>query len=210
MVKKCSYPSCPGETVGVIGTNGSGKSTILKLITGVIRPTSGTVTVNGRISPLLELGAGFHPDFSGRENVFLNGLLLGMKRREIESAFDRIVEFSEIGPFIDQPAKTYSSGMYTRLAFSVAVHADPDILIIDEVLAVGDHEFQAKCLERVAQLREEGKTILFVSHDHKSVRSIADRVIWIDKGVKRLDGPPDEVIAAYLEHLPAGKTEAVR
>lgn len=197
-LKDVSFTVFEGEAVGVIGSNGSGKSTILKLITGIIKPNSGRVTVAGRMSALLELGAGFHPDFTGRENVYLNGSILGLQRKEIDEAFERIVAFAEIGDFIDQPVKTYSSGMYTRLAFAIAVNVDPDILVIDEVLAVGDLSFQQKCFEKMRQFRAAGKTILLVSHDHASVKSLCDRAVWIDKGLKRMDGPVEEIVEAYV------------
>lgn len=205
-LKDVSFSVHAGETVGIIGSNGSGKSTMLKLITGIIRPTSGRVTIDGRISPLLELGAGFHPDFTGRENVFLNGSILGLKRQEVEAMFDDIVTFSEIGDFINQPVKTYSSGMYMRLAFSIAVHVEPDILLVDEVLAVGDMAFQRKCLGRILQFRDAGKTILFVSHDHHAMAKISDRVIWLDRGVKRMDGNADDVLGAYQANQAGGVT----
>jgi ABC-type polysaccharide/polyol phosphate transport system ATPase subunit len=196
-LRDVSFEVHQGETVGIIGTNGSGKSTVLKLITGIIKPTAGQVTVRGRMSPLIELGAGFHPEFTGRENVFLNGAILGVPKKRLQAAFDDIVAFSEIGAFIDQPVKTYSSGMYTRLAFSIAIHVDPDILVVDEVLAVGDEAFQRKCLQRVHAFREAGKTILLVAHSQQQIAEVCDRVIWLDKGAVRMDGPPAEVLAAY-------------
>jgi ABC-type polysaccharide/polyol phosphate transport system ATPase subunit len=188
-----------GESVGIIGTNGSGKSTLLKLITGIIRPSSGAIAVDGRISPLLELGAGFHPEFSGRDNAYLNGAILGMGRKEMAARLEAIAEFAEIGEFLDQPVKTYSSGMYMRLAFAVAIHVDPDLLLVDEVLAVGDEAFREKCLAWLAGFRAAGNTLVFVSHDAGAVRAVSDRVVWLDRGRKRLDGDPDEVLAAYLE-----------
>ena len=191
----------PGESFGIIGTNGSGKSTLLKLLTGISRPTQGTVKVSGSVSALLELGAGFHPDFSGRENTFLNGAILGLTRREIAERFDRIVSFAELEAHIDQPVKTYSSGMYMRLAFSIAVHVDPRILIIDEILAVGDAAFQKKCVERILGFRDEGRTIVFVSHSHGQVAQLCDRAAWIDRGILRAEGPCPEVLARYEAHL---------
>lgn len=205
-----SFDVYEGETVGIIGANGSGKSTVLKLITGIIRPNGGTVRVRGRISPLIELSAGFHPEFSGRENIFLNGAMLGVPRKVLEACYDDIVAFSEIGAFIDQPVKTYSSGMHSRLGFAIAIHVNPDILVVDEVLAVGDEPFQKKCLERVKQLREAGKTILLVAHNQTTIAAICDRVIWLDQGVKRLDGPTLEVLAAYASDAGATAAAAVR
>jgi ABC-type polysaccharide/polyol phosphate transport system ATPase subunit len=205
-----SFDVFEGETVGIIGSNGSGKSTVLKLITGIIRPSEGTVKVHGRISPLIELGAGFQPDFSGRENIFLNGAMLGVPRKVIESRFDDIVAFADIARFIDQPVKTYSSGMYTRLAFSIAIHVDPDILVVDEVLAVGDEAFQQKCLARVRQLREAGKTILLVAHNQATIAAMCDRVIWLEKGVMRLDGAPHDVLAAYAGAVAAPSAPSVQ
>jgi ABC-type polysaccharide/polyol phosphate transport system ATPase subunit len=204
-----SFDVFEGETVGIIGSNGSGKSTVLKLITGIIRPNQGTVSVRGRISPLIELGAGFHPEFSGRENIFLNGAMLGVPRKVIAARYDDIVAFSEIASFIDQPVKTYSSGMYTRLAFSIAIHVEPDILVVDEVLAVGDEAFQQKCLARVKQLREAGKTILLVAHNQATIASICDRVIWLDKGVLRLEGATHDVLAAYAGAATAAEAAEV-
>lgn len=188
----------PGKTLGVIGRNGSGKSTLLKLIAGTSRPTSGEVKVNGRVSALLELGAGFHPDFSGRENVFLDGAIMGLSRRTVEERFDEIVAFAEMEEFIDAPAKTYSSGMYMRLAFSVAVSVDPDIILIDEVFAVGDESFQRKCLERIDQFKSDGKTIVFVSHSLDAVRNLCDQAVWLDKGQLRAQGGVDKVTDYYL------------
>lgn len=191
----------PGEAVGVIGENGSGKSTLLKCVSRVIEPTRGTVRAGGRVSALLELGAGFHPDLTGRENIFINGAMLGMTRKEIKARFADIVAFSELEPFIDAPVRTYSSGMHMRLGFSVAVHVEPDVLLVDEVLAVGDEHFQAKCRERIAQLHASGVTILFVSHDLAQVLDICDRAVWLDKGVIRADGDPAQVIKAYKESV---------
>ncbi|MEB3203380.1 MAG: ABC transporter ATP-binding protein [Candidatus Sericytochromatia bacterium] len=191
----------PGESFGIIGTNGSGKSTLLKLLTGISKPTRGTVDVHGKVSALLELGAGFHPDFSGRENTFLNGAILGLSRKEVAERYDRIVAFAELADHIDQPVKTYSSGMYMRLAFSIAVHVEPEILIIDEVLAVGDAAFQKKCIERIRGFRREGRTIIFVSHSHGQVAELCSRAAWIDSGVLRAVGPCEDVLAQYEAHL---------
>jgi len=190
-----------GETFAVIGDNGSGKSTLLKLITGITKPTRGHVGVNGRISALLELGAGFHPDFTGRENVFLNGAILGLKRREIEKYFDSIVAFSELEPFIDAPVKTYSSGMYMRLAFSIAIHIDPDILVVDEILAVGDAAFQQKCMDQIHRFKHQGKTIVFVSHSLPAVRDLCQRAAWINRGQLLALGSTEAVLDHYTQQV---------
>lgn len=184
-----------GETVALLGFNGSGKSTLLKHISGVIRPDSGSVRTRGRVAGLIEVGAGFHPDLSGRDNVFLNGAILGMDQAAIEERFDSIVEFSEIGQFIDTEVKFYSSGMYLRLAFSVAVHTDPEVFLIDEILAVGDEPFQHKCLAKIADLAAEGKTLVVVSHDLDMVAKVCNRGILLDHGRVTLDGPIHDVIA---------------
>lgn len=173
----------PGETVGIMGPNGSGKSTLLKLIAGVSRPTKGSVETAGRVAPLIELGAGFHPELTGRENVYLNGIILGMSRREVKAKFSEIVDFAELWDFIDSPIKHYSTGMYLRLAFSVAIHTDPDILLLDEILAVGDEKFQEKCLKKIDEYIKQGTTLLFVSHDPKLVKRICNRTIILQKGV---------------------------
>ena len=186
-----------GETVGIIGENGSGKSTLLKLIAGILQPTEGRIRTHGRVSALLELGAGFHPDLTGRENIYLNGSILGLSRAEIRRRLAQIVEFAELERFIDVPVKHYSSGMYVRLGFSIATCIEPEILLIDEILAVGDLAFQARCLERINELRQHGTTILFVSHDLESVRRLCDRAIWLDHGVARNTGLTLEVIDAY-------------
>lgn len=188
-----------GGCVGIIGRNGAGKSTLLSLILGAIRPTRGTVKVARRVTPLLELGAGFHPDLTGRENVIINGVLLGLMKAEVMERMDAIVEFSGIGEFVDQPARTYSSGMFMRLAFSVAVHTDPDLLVIDEILSVGDKVFQEKSKSELLRLIQSGVTTVFVSHDMDAVREICQRVVWIDQGAIRGDGDPQEVVARYLE-----------
>ena len=193
-----SFETPHGGTLGIIGSNGSGKSTALKLIAGTSLPSGGRVEVNGRVSALLELGAGFHPDFTGRENVFLSGALMGLPRRLIEERFDQIVAFADIGGFIDSPAKTYSSGMYLRLAFAVAVNVDPDILLIDEVFAVGDQSFQLKCMERIDRFKSEGKTIIFVSHSLDAVRSLCERAVWIERGKIRIHGVTEKVIDLYM------------
>jgi ABC-type polysaccharide/polyol phosphate transport system ATPase subunit len=186
-----------GEALGIIGPNGSGKSTILKLIAGVMTPTSGTVNVRGKISPLIELGAGFHPELTGRENIYLNGSILGLKQKQIDAKFKDIVDFSELWDFIDQPVKHYSSGMYMRLAFSVAIHADPEILIVDEILAVGDTQFQQKCFARMNQFKKNKITIIFVSHSLSTVESFCTRVIYLNHSKIVVDGKPAAVCKKY-------------
>ena len=199
-LKNISFEVSSGETVGIIGKNGAGKSTILGLLAGVLKPSSGQVTVDGRIAPLLELGAGFHTELSGRENIILNGILLGMLKRDVEEKIDSIIEFSELEEFIDQPIRTYSSGMLARLGFSVAVHCDPDILLVDEVLAVGDQDFQKKCIEKMLVFKQERKTIVFVSHNSDEILKVCDRAIWIDQGIVYRDGQPDQVINEYIKN----------
>ena len=192
-----------GSAFGIIGRNGSGKSTILKLIAGITKPTNGEVHVDGRISALIELGAGFHPEISGRENVFINGVMLGLTTREIAERFDEIVEFAGLKSFIDAPVKTYSSGMYMRLGFAVAVHVDPDILIVDEVLAVGDEGFSLKCLDKFAEFKRRGKTILLVTHGLGTVQQFCDEVVWLDAGTVRGQGDPRRVVDMYLSDVAA-------
>jgi len=187
-----------GVSYGVIGRNGSGKSTLLKLVAGITKPTSGVVRVNGRVSALIELGAGFHPEISGRENVFINGIMLGLTRREVTDAFDQIVEFAELEDFIDAPVKTYSSGMYMRLGFAVAVHVNPDVLLVDEVLAVGDEGFSLKCLDKFAEFKRRGKTILLVTHGLSMVERFCDEAVWLDAGQNRTTGDPKRVVQRYL------------
>src|SRR5437588_4169088 len=187
-----------GSTYGVIGRNGSGKSTALKLVAGITKPTSGEVRVQGRVSALIELGAGFHPEISGRENVFINGIMLGLTKREIEQRFDEIVDFAELREFIAAPVKTYSSGMYMRLGFAVAIHVDPDVLLVDEVLAVGDEGFTHKCLDKFAELRRGGKTILLVTHSLSLVERFCDEALWLDSGRAAANGDPKRVVDAYL------------
>lgn len=196
-----------GSTVGIIGENGAGKSTLLKLLTGISQPTTGTVEVRGRIASLLELGAGFHPEFSGRENVHLNCSILGMSDAEIAERFDDIVAFSELGDFIERPVKTYSSGMYVRLGFAVASSVDPDILIIDEALAVGDEHFKGKCLNRLNEFREQGKTTIFVSHDLGAVKSMCGHVVLMDRGTVVEQGPAEKVADEYLKRAHARGNE---
>jgi len=188
-----------GETIGIIGPNGSGKSTLLKLIAGVSQPTKGTIKIHGRIAPLIELGAGFHPELTGRENVFLNGVILGMTRAEVEAKFKTIVDFAELWDFIDEPVKHYSSGMYLRLAFSVAVNTNPEILLIDEILAVGDEAFQNKCFNRLKEFKHSGKTIIYVSHNRKSIVEFCTRVVYINKSHLEKTGLPSEVCQYYSE-----------
>jgi ABC-2 type transport system ATP-binding protein len=200
-VKDVSFEVPHGQMLGLIGRNGSGKSTLLKIVAGVYQPTAGKVEVKGALAPLIELGTGFHHDLTGRENILLNGLLMGYSKRDMLEREDRIIEFAGIGDFIDAPVKQYSSGMYMRLAFSVATEIDPDILLIDEILAVGDAPFQQKCIERMQSFREAGKTIMFVSHSMLQVARLCDRVILIDQGAIMADGPPDEVIAVYESSL---------
>jgi ABC-2 type transport system ATP-binding protein len=193
-----------GQSLGIIGRNGVGKSTTLKLIAGLIMPDSGRVTVRGRVSTLLELGAGFQGDYTGEENIYLYAALMGLSNKFVRERFDEIVEFSGIGPYIDNMVKTYSSGMYMRLAFAVAVNVDPDVLIIDEVIAVGDQAFQEKCFERTADLRRRGKTIIVVSHDLASIQRFCDRAVWIEGGKIAADGVPSKVIERYREAVGAG------
>jgi ABC-type polysaccharide/polyol phosphate transport system ATPase subunit len=188
-----------GETVGILGPNGSGKSTILKLISRIIDPTKGIITVSGRLSALLELGAGFHPDLTGRENIYLNGSILGLDRKAMRQKLDSIIEFADIGEFIDVPIHNYSSGMQMRLGFSVAVHVEPEIILVDEVLAVGDYSFQLKCLERIRQMQEQGVTILFVSHDFEAVESLCTRAFWIEEGRLRAQGDVGEILKQMRE-----------
>jgi ABC-type polysaccharide/polyol phosphate transport system ATPase subunit len=187
-----------GQTFGVIGRNGSGKSTALKVIAGITKPTTGTVHVRGRISALIELGAGFHPEISGRENVFINGMMLGLSRGEIRQRFDEIVEFAELRDFIDAPVKTYSSGMYMRLGFAVAIHVDPEVLLVDEVLAVGDEAFTHRCLDKFAEFRRRNRTVLLVTHSLALVERLCDEAVWLDAGRTRAAGDPKRVIAAYV------------
>jgi len=197
-LRDVSFTVAPGQTLGVIGRNGSGKSTALKLVAGITKATSGSVAVRGRVSALIELGAGFHPEISGRENVFINGIMLGLTKREIQRRFDEIVEFAELREFIDAPVKTYSSGMYMRLGFSVAIHVDPDVLLVDEVLAVGDEGFTHKCLDKFGEFKRRGKTILLVTHSLGLVERFCDDAIWLDAGVKRAEGDPKRVVGAYI------------
>jgi ABC-2 type transport system ATP-binding protein/lipopolysaccharide transport system ATP-binding protein len=206
-VDKISLQVEKGMTFGVIGENGSGKSTLLKLVAGIAKPTSGRLKVEGKISALIELGAGFHPEISGRENVFINGIMLGLSKKEISRKFDEIVRFAELEDFIDAPVKTYSSGMYMRLGFSVAINVNPDVLLIDEVLAVGDAAFVPKCLDRIDDFRRRKKTILFVSHDLATVEKICDKVAWMKSGKIQMLGEPKRVVDAYLQDIAAMQEE---
>jgi ABC-type polysaccharide/polyol phosphate transport system ATPase subunit len=198
-----------GRTFGIIGRNGSGKSTMLKLIAGIGKPTAGTVIVDGRVSALIELGAGFHPEISGRENVYINGMMLGLSKKEIARRFDEIVSFAELEEFIDAPVKTYSSGMYVRLGFAVAINVDPDVLLVDEVLAVGDEAFTHKCLDKFADFKRRGKTILIVTHQLDLVQRFCDEALWLDAGIVKTQGDPKRVIDAYLMDVAAGENAAM-
>lgn len=193
-----SFEVRPGEVIGVIGGNGAGKSTLLKILSRITEPTVGEIELRGRVGSLLEVGTGFHPELSGRENIYLNGAMLGMRRQEIQQRFDEIVAFAEIDRFLDTPVKRYSSGMYTRLAFAVAAHLQPDILLVDEVLAVGDAAFQRKCLGRMGDLASEGRTIFFVSHNMRAVNRLCSRAVWLDHGRLVEDGPTSQVLGRYL------------
>ena len=188
-----------GEVVGLIGINGSGKSTLLKLMTKIIYPNKGKIETNGKLTSLLELGAGFHPDFSGRENIYFNASIFGLTKKEIDKRIDQIIDFSELKDFIDNPVRTYSSGMYMRLAFSVAINVDADILLIDEILSVGDQHFQEKCFTKLEDLKKEGKTIVFVTHGMDSVERFCTRAVWLHQGAIKLDGETKTVVKQYLE-----------
>jgi len=201
VLKDISLDIKKGETVALIGTNGSGKSTLLKLMTKILYPNKGTIETNGKLTSLLELGAGFHPDFTGRENIYFNASIFGLNREEIDKRIDEIINFSELGHFIDNPVRTYSSGMYMRLAFSVAINVDAEILLIDEILAVGDQHFQDKCFDKLEELRKSDKTIVIVTHSLDIVKKLCDRAIWIYNGEFRLDGSPLYVIDEYLKQV---------
>ena len=200
-VRDVSLQVPKGSVYGLIGHNGSGKSTMLKLITEIYRPTSGTIDVDGRVAALIELGAGFHPDMTGRENIRLNGSILGLSRKEIDAATDEIIDFSGLREFIDDPVKHYSSGMYVRLGFAVAVNLKPDVLLVDEVLAVGDEEFQRKCFDHLSSLRRAGKTIMVVSHSLGQIESLCDEVTWLEHGVTQETGPASAVVSSYLQRV---------
>ena len=197
-LKGVSFDVAAGKTFGIVGRNGSGKSTMLKLIAGIGRPTEGTVVVQGRVSALIELGAGFHPEISGRENVYINGMMLGLTKREVAARFDDIVSFAELEEFIDAPVKTYSSGMYMRLGFAVAIHVDPEVLLVDEVLAVGDEAFTHKCLDKFSEFRRRGRTVLLVTHSLDLVTRFCDEALWLDAGLAKMQGDPKRVVDAYL------------
>ena len=190
-----------GDCIGVIGPNGSGKSTLLKLITGILPPTSGDLVVRGRVSSLLELGAGFNGDLTGRENIYLNGSIYGLDRAAMDARLDDIIAYAGLGDFIDTPVKHYSSGMFVRLGFAVAIHTDPDLLLVDEVLAVGDAVFQHRCMDSIYSLRRQGKTLLLVSHDLQTIQSLCNRAIWIEDGLIAAEGAPGDVIMAYLHQM---------
>lgn len=211
-LRDVSFDIFRGETVGIVGRNGSGKSTLLQIICGTLAPTKGSVETTGRIAALLELGSGFNPDFTGRENVYLNGALLGLEREEIDNCYEKIVEFADIGDFIDRSVRTYSSGMVVRLAFAVAIHSSPKILVIDEALSVGDELFQRKCFSHIARIKQEGATILFVSHSGNAVIDLCDRAILLDSGENLMIGPPKAVVGQYqqLMYAPAHKTQSIR
>lgn len=203
-----SFKVNKGQTISIIGENGSGKSTLLKILAGISKPTEGKIVTDGRISALIELGAGFHPEISGRENVFINGIILGLTKKKIQETYDEIVRFAELEEFIESPVKTYSSGMHMRLGFSIAINVDPDILLIDEVLAVGDASFVPKCLDKINEFKRKGKTIIFVSHDLSTVERISDEVLWMKDGKIKMRGYPKRVTDAYLEYI--GKKDEVK
>jgi ABC-type polysaccharide/polyol phosphate transport system ATPase subunit len=200
-VKDVTFDLQPGEALGILGPNGAGKTTILKLLSSITRPTSGQLQINGRLSALIELGAGFHPDLTGRENVFLNGAILGMRRAEIKDRFERIIDFAGIGDYLDTPVKRYSSGMYARLGFAIAAHVDPDIMLVDEVLAVGDYAFRMKCYERMHELRRSGTSLIFVSHNMEDINRVCDRGLVMVRGQKAFEGPVSEAVAEYATVL---------
>ncbi len=188
-----------GETVALVGINGSGKSTLLKLMTQIIYPNKGAIKTYGKLVSLLELGAGFHPDFSGRENIYFNASIFGLSKKEIDARLDDIIAFSELGEYIDNPVRTYSSGMYMRLAFSIAINVDAEILLIDEILAVGDQHFQERCYEKMMELKKEGKTMVFVTHSMSAVKKFCDRAVWLSNGRVRMDGNTEDVVNEYLK-----------
>jgi ABC-type polysaccharide/polyol phosphate transport system ATPase subunit len=208
-LRDVSFEVEQGEMLGIVGANGAGKSTLLKLMSRIIEPSSGEITVNGRVSALLELGSGFHPDLTGRENIYLNGSIIGLGRTDMDRIFDDVVAFSEMERFIDVPVKHYSSGMYMRLGFSVAIHVRPDILLVDEVLAVGDQAFQQQCLDRISEMKREGVTILLVTHSLGNVREMCDRALWLDEGQIQTDGPVEQVLEKYMAHVRAADKEAL-
>lgn len=199
VLNNISFEIKSGESLAIIGKNGVGKSTILKLITKIVYPDSGIITVNGKVCSLLELGAGFVSEYTGRQNIYFNASIYGMSKKDVNNVIDSIIDFSEIKEYIDEPIRTYSSGMYMRLAFSVAIHMKANILIIDELLAVGDKEFQKKCMEKLLELKKNGVTIIVVSHDMENIVKICDRVIWIEEGLIKMDGKTDDIIKEYLK-----------
>lgn len=201
VLKGVSLSIKKGEVVGLIGENGSGKSTLLKLMTKIIYPDKGSIQIKGKVSSLLELGAGFHPDMTGRENIYTNASIFGLTKKEIDARLEKIIDFSELGEFIDNPVRTYSSGMYMRLAFSVAINVDADILLVDEILAVGDASFQSKCFNKMQEIKNQGTTIVIVSHDLGSIEKLCDKAVWIDEGLKRIESRPHDVIAEYLDKV---------
>lgn len=208
-LRDVSFEVEQGEMLGIVGANGAGKSTLLKLMSRIIEPSSGEITVNGRVSALLELGSGFHPDLTGRENIYLSGSIIGFRRAEMARIFDDIVAFSEMERFIDVPVKHYSSGMYMRLGFSVAIHVRPDILLVDEVLAVGDQAFQQQCLDRIDELKRQGVTILLVTHSLSKVREMCDRALWLDEGLVQAEGPVEHVLEKYMTQVRAADKGAI-
>lgn len=201
VLKGVSLTIKKGEVVGLIGENGSGKSTLLKLMTKIIYPDKGSIEIKGKISSLLELGAGFHPDMTGRENIYTNASIFGLTKKEIDDRLEKIIVFSELGEFIDNPVRTYSSGMYMRLAFSVAINVDAEILLVDEILAVGDAAFQSKCFKKMQEIKNEGTTIVIVSHDLASIERLCDKAVWIDNGIKKIESRPHDAIARYLDKI---------
>lgn len=209
-LRDVSFEVKRGQMVGIVGANGAGKSTLLKLLCRIIEPSSGAITVDGRVSALLELGAGFHPDLTGRENIYLNGSILGFSRAEMDRIYADILDFSEMERFIDVPVKHYSSGMYMRLGFSIAIHLRPDILLVDEVLAVGDQAFQRRCLDKIGQMKRQGVTILLVTHALDQVRTLCDRAIWLDEGQVQADGPVEQVLEQYLARVLADEEQELR
>ena len=200
ILRGISFDIEKGDILGIVGKNGSGKSTLLKLITKIIYPDSGSIKINGKVSSLIELGAGFHPDMTGRENIYINASIYGLTKKEIDSKLDTIIKFSELEEFIDSPIRTYSSGMYMRLAFSVAINVEAEILLIDEILSVGDANFQAKCFRKMQELKDSGITIVIVSHDLHTMEKLCNKVIWIESGKIKRSGIPNEVLKEYIEH----------
>lgn len=201
VLKGVSLSINKGEVIGLIGENGSGKSTLLKLMTKIIYPDKGSIKIKGKVSSLLELGAGFHPDMTGRENIYTNASIFGLTKKEIDARLKKIIDFSELGGFIDNPVRTYSSGMYMRLAFSVAINVDADILLVDEILAVGDASFQSKCFKKMQEIKNQGTTIVIVSHDLGSIEKLCDKAVWIDEGYKKIESRPHDAIAHYLDKI---------